>query len=185
MKNTNISIGLAIALTCALIPYTALAQSNDSNTNQQSSLTLAAHTDSLKTLGRHYEVTRYLNQTCDKPKRKARLFRKKYAKDQHIFKPIDVPDNELFLLQVDYREDRRDSERTCSSSLGFVPQPGRSYRLDYKVSGQVSRCTLELVDITNEDQPMEPQVSPASTCTKKGALGNKNGVPTHRLIDRY
>lgn len=181
MNQYSISIAVFTALPLALCIFVAQIKANEGN----ASLTIETSTDSIQTLGRHYTVTRYLDQSCNKPKSNAKLFRKKYADNQHVFKPLEIPADELFIFQVDYKEKRRDSERSCSASIGLVPQAGRSYKAHYEVSGQVSRCTIRFMDITEKAQPVEADVKPEIMCTRKGALGNKNGVPTHSMIDRY
>lgn len=181
MKKYSISGAVILALPLALCIYIAQSSANEGN----ASLTIETLTDSTQTLGRHYTVTRYLDQACKKPKSNSKLLRKKYANDRHVFKPLELPADELFIFQVDYKEKRRDSERSCSASIGVVPQAGKDYKALYEVSGQVSRCTIQFMDITAEAQPIEAEMKPEIMCTRKGAVGNKNGVPTHSMIERY
>ncbi len=148
-------------------------------------LVLATSTDSEKTTGRHYTVTRYTDTSCSKPKKNSKLLRKKFAKDTHEFAPIKIATGELFVFQVNYEEKRRDSERLCAASLGFTPQEGRLYRAEYQVSGQVSRCEIAVYDITEEKQLVEADVKPEYSCAKRGKNGNKNGVPSHSFIERF
>jgi len=181
MNKYSISIGVTMAIPIALSIFVAQTNANENN----ASLTIETSSDSTQTLGRHYTVTRYLDKSCNKPKSKAKLLRKKYADNQHVFKPLEIPAEELFIFQIDYKEKRRDSERTCSASIGLAPQAGKSYKAHYEVSGQVSRCTIQFMDISDEAHPIEADVKPEIMCTRKGAVGSRNGVPTHSMIDRY
>jgi len=188
MKYLVIKVRASLALAGTLCLYTAPALSSEdsSRTAQGSSdFSLLVSTDSEQTLGRHYHVTRYLNQECEKPKRNAKLLRKKYAKNRHQFKTLSIAANELFLFQVDYKEERRNSERACSASIGFTPEPNQSYRALFEVSGQVSRCKLKLLDVTDGELEVSTQITPQIMCTRRGANGNNNGVPTHSLIEKY
>lgn len=147
--------------------------------------TLVGKTDSEQTLGRHYTVGRYLDDQCKKPKRNARLYREKYVDDVETFDTIDIAAGEPFIFQVDYEEKRRDTERSCSAAAGFTPIAGRTYRGEFVVSGQVSRCLITLYDVTEAETEMEAEVVPETMCTRRGATGNGNGVPTHAMIDRF
>lgn len=146
---------------------------------------LATSTDSENTKSRHYTVTRYIDTSCTKPKRRAKLLRKKYAKRSYEFAAIEIPVSRPFIFQVNYQEQRRDSERLCSSLVGFTPQLGRLYRAEYQVSAQVSRCEISLFDITEGKRRIDAEVRPEFSCSKKGTRANRNGVPSHRFIERF
>jgi len=171
---------LAFSLIC-VYSTVANAQLNSATT----SLVLATSSDSEKTKGRHVTVTRYADAFCAKRKTGSKLLRKKYAKARHEFAPLQVATGEPFIFQVNYQEKRRDSERVCAAQLGFTPKHGRLYRAEYQVSGQVSRCEITLYDITGTQQLVKAEITPEFICTKKGQNGNKNGVPSHSLIDRF
>lgn len=146
---------------------------------------LTGKTDSDQTLGRHYTVYRYVDDQCTKPKRGNRIHREKYVDDVETFDTINIPSSEPFIFQVDYEEKRRDTERSCSASIGFTPEAGRRYRADYLVSGQVSRCRITLYDVTEGEVEITPEIVPETMCTKRGATGNSNGVPTHAMLERF
>lgn len=184
MKNNNIPVRTALALIISICSITQAVTANEVPNNSLN-FELIAATDSEKTLGRHYTVTRYLDELCNKPKKNAKLLRKKYVKNQHQFEPLSVPTNELFIFQVDYSEKRRDSERSCAASVGFTPKDGRRYKAVSEVSGQVSRCLIKLYDVTDGEQELEPELRPKTMCTRKGATGNGNGVPSHSMIERF
>ena len=169
-------------IACGFGSGVALAQDGASGS---ASFNLVGKTDSEQTLGRHYTVNRYLDDQCSKPKRNSRLYREKYVSDVETFDAIEVTAGEPFIFQVDYEEKRRDTERSCSAAAGFTPVAGRSYRGDFSVSGQVSRCQIALFDTTEGDVEIEAEVIPETMCTRRGATGNGNGVPTHAMIDRF
>ncbi|WP_189398108.1 hypothetical protein [Arenicella chitinivorans] len=175
-------IGKVIAISWLMLQLLGGIATAQENTAQFS---LIGKTDSEKTLGRHYTVNRYLDDTCTKPKRGSRMYRAKYVDDVEVFDTIDIPSSEPFIFQVDYEEKRRDTERSCSASIGFNPEAGRRYRADYDVSGQVSRCRITLYDVTEGEVELTPEIVPETMCTKRGANGNSNGVPTHAMIERF
>lgn len=165
-----------------MCPAYVWAQDGESGTAEFS---LSAVTDSESTLGRHYTVVRYADDACKKIRKGAKLYREKYADDKQDFDAIELISDEPFIFQVDYEEKRRQSERSCSAAIGFTPQAGRRYRAVYEVSGQVSRCDITLFDVTEGEQPMEAEIVPETMCTRRGATGNRNGVPTHAMVDRF
>jgi len=159
-----------------------LANANEAASGS-ASFVLQASSDSTETMTRTYSVNRYLDDSCTKYQRNPRILRKKYANSTHQFDSISISGNEPFFFQVDYFEKRRETERACSASIGFSPEPGRSYKASYEVSGQVSRCRIKLMDVTNGEQEVESTTAPETMCTRKGATGNSNGVPTHNYTN--
>ena len=148
-------------------------------------LSLTVKSDSESTKGRHYTVTRYLDAQCNKPKKGSGLFRKKYARDSHEFSSIEIDAGIDYLFQVDYMEKRRTEDRTCSSLVVFQPQANHSYMATYTVSGQVSTCGVEIVDLTAGSVALELPEAPAFTCSKNSVSSNKNGVPVHFVRPLY
>jgi len=133
--------------------------------------------------GRHYKVLKYLDDQCTKPRKGFNIAKKRFAKEKREFDAIDVLVGEKFIFQIEYKEDRRNETRACSYMVGFTPELGRSYKAIYRALRQVSRCEVAIVDAYNESVVIDAQPSIYS-CVKPGKTGNKNGVPTHTILDR-
>lgn len=197
-----------LALMSGMVPDIVFAAEDDKQTVK---LVVEAFSDSTDAKGMHYVINNYLSEACAKPKKGFRLLQKRYAKGQHEFRGILLDPGEEFLFQVEYTEELRMQTRACSYLAGFTPQAGRSYRAVYTVSDQVSRCTIELFDVTDvKDQPEEKKAAgstaatvsvepsaetlnqpvkvsyqpPEFSCEKPKSKGNKNGVPTHTFKER-
>ncbi|RBP52846.1 hypothetical protein [Arenicella xantha] len=184
MKSGSNKISFTAVSVLAFCAWATTVQAQDSISGS-ASFNLIGKTDSEQTLGRHYTVVRYLDEKCAKPKRNSRLYREKYVEDIETFDTIDIATTEPFIFQVDYEEKRRDTERSCSAAAGFTPVAGRRYRGEFKVSGQVSRCEITLFDVTEGEVEFPAEIVPETMCTRRGATGNGNGVPTHAMIDRF
>lgn len=160
---------------------------------QTAKLIVEAVSDSTGTIGKHYVINNYLDEECNKPRKGFKLQQKRYAKDQHEFRKINLNAGEEFLFQVNYKEELRSQTRECSFMVGFTPEPERAYKAIYSVTEQVSRCAMRISDITDASssegvavkEPVEIAYNvPKHSCLKRKTKGNKNGVPTHALKDR-
>lgn len=148
------------------------------------SVQLSSDSDGVR--NRHYTVTQYADAQCAKPSDKSRLYRKKYAKQTHTFKEIEIASSRPFYFQVDYLEKRRKGERSCSALLGFQPASNRSYRAVYQSLGQVSGCDVKLFDVTTSElQPVSAVDLPPQSCDGNQPSGINNGVPVHTVLPLF
>lgn len=139
------------------------------------------NSDSTDIKNRHYTVMQYLDGQCTKPRKDARMYRKKFAKESHSFAVKEIPSGSEFFFQVDYLEARRQGDRACSVLTGFVPVANHTYRAVYETSGQVSRCSVKIFDITNGQTEVTSLSKPEFTCFRGRATNNKNSVPIHTV----
>ena len=154
------------------------------NQDEFANLSLETSTDSKGTQGRHYVASAYLDESCNKPKKNAKVFRKKYAKDVHKFNSKPIAAGRKFLFQVKYSESRRDEDRDCSYIVAFSPENGRSYKARYNVWGQTAKCSLSIVDTTDGGEVEVEHQEPEYSCAKPGTKGNRNGVPNLIVYQR-
>ncbi len=153
--------------------------------NSLASLEISATSDSENYKGMHYTVMRYGDGDCAKAPKKAKLFRKKYAKPEETFKTLEVNANEPYFFQVDYQEQRRLEERFCNYLVGFTPDADKQYKAIFAVSGQVSMCSIEIVDAESNEPIQAELVRPEMSCKKRNSKGNPNGVAEHRMLKRF
>lgn len=180
--NTGKTVLVTLLLAGQVIGRMASGQDDG---EQTASLSLVATTDSQNTRGRHYVSNTYLDEECKKPKKKlARLFKKKFAKDEQVFDSVEIPVGQPMLLQVNYSEKRLNQDRLCSYIVGFSPAPGRAYKAIYEVTGQTSRCSLKIVDVTDGAEADVETTKPQFLCERAGKKGGKNGI-AHHIIDQY
>jgi hypothetical protein len=145
-----------------------------------------ATSDSTDIKSRHYTVMQYQDGQCNKPRKGARLYRKKFAKETHSFPEVEIDTDKEFFFQFDYQEQRRQGDRSCTVLLGFQPQANRSYKAIYSTSGQVSRCSVTMYDVTSAEPVEITEVSkPERTCFRGKPTNNKNSVPVHSIKPLY
>lgn len=142
---------------------------------------LQTNSDSTDIKNRHYTVTQYLDGQCTKPRKDARMYRKKFAKESHSFDVKEITSGREFFFQVEYLEARRQGDRACSVLTGFTPLANHTYRALYETSGQVSRCSVKVFDITNEQTEVTSLSKPEFTCSRGKPSNNKNSVPIHTV----
>lgn len=152
---------------------------------QTPTLKISTLSDSKNTMGMHYTARKFVDQNCKKPKKKAKIFRKKFSKAEEEFKSVDLIAGTQFFLQIEYQEKRRLEERSCNYLIGFVPAPDTDYTAQYEVKGQVSACTIELIN-NQTQKPVEIEVvRPQHWCKKNGSNGSPNGVAEHKILQRF
>jgi hypothetical protein len=144
-----------------------------------------AISDSTDVKSRHYTVMQYVDGQCKKPSKGARLYRKKFAKESHSFPEVEIDTDKEFFFQFDYQEQRRQGDRECTALLGFQPQANRSYKAVYSTSGQVSRCSITMYDVTSEPIEITEVSKPERTCFRGKPTKNKNSVPIHSIKPLY
>lgn len=144
-----------------------------------------ATSDSTDIKNRHYTVIQYVDGLCNKPEDDARLYRKKFAKASHSFPEVEINTDKEFFFQFDYQEQRRQGDRECTALLGFQPQANRSYKAVYSTSGQVSRCSITMYDVTSEPIEITEVSKPERTCFRGKPTNNKNSVPVHSIKPLY
>lgn len=158
------------------------------NAFAEAKLNLNVVSDSTGVSGMHYAVDRYANAACGKAPKPRKLFRKKFARNSHDLGEISIPSGETFWLQVNYQESRRGEQRLCNYLIGFDPVEGGRYSAEFKTSGQVSACSMQLNDTsgseTNENGQLAVNV-PEQSCEKAGRLGNPNGTAVHKALKRF
>lgn len=176
----RISLLMPVVFIVGLTIYSAelLAQ-------QAPTLTIDAYSDSQNTTGMHYMIRSFSDASCEKPKKKDKLFRKKYAKPEENFKAIELTVDKPFFFQVEYSEKRRLEERFCNYMIGFVPEDGRSYRAQYNVKGQVSGCSIDIIDAQTEEPVETELIRPERWCKKNSSNGSSNGVAEHKILRRF
>ena len=140
-----------------------------------------ANSDSVDIKNRHYTVMQYLDGQCSKAGRSARMYRKKFGKETHNFEEKEITSGTEFFFQVEYLEARRQEDRACTVLSGFTPAANRRYKAVYETSGQVSRCSVKIFDVTEEQVEITAISRPERTCFRGKPTNNKNSVPIHTV----
>lgn len=172
------SASLALVICMLPISFTLSAQQEDTG---PALFSVEINSDSTDVKSRHFNVMRYQNGQCQKPRKGARLFRKKFGKESHRFDSTEIPSGSEFFFQIEYSEMRRQGDRACTVLSGFQPEANKSYKAVYDTSGQVSRCSVTVFDVTAEEFEITTINKPEMTCARGKVTRNKNSVPIHTV----
>lgn len=151
---------------------------------QVAKLAMELNTASIRTKGRNVHVVNYLDHDCNRLNKRSFLFNKKYVKDTNNFPSVEIKAGDIVYVQANYLENRLREQRACSTLVAFEPSAGRSYKLIYDIMGQVSKCSIRVVDTAYPETDI-PLTIPENSCPYLGDNRQKNGVPVHIVESRY
>jgi len=134
----NRKLGAGLLLFFPFISNNVYAQIEDG-----ARLLIEVQSDTSANRGKYFTVTHYAGEDCARRGKSEKVFDKKFAQDRHYFNPLEVDTRSNLVLQIAYKEKRRDGTRSCTYTANVELASGRTYKAVYKIMDELLGCEVK------------------------------------------
>jgi hypothetical protein len=132
------------ALLFTLFAFTSVTAAQEGSTAE---LTIEGISNSSSIGSKSFTVTKYADEACSKLGKTHKVFKKKYAKNVHTFKPLTVDVSQPFVFQVAYLEERRSEIKRCASIANVDLKENGRYKAVFSIVDEVIGCDIKIYDL--------------------------------------